>query len=187
LQIFFSALQFFFIVSGIFLRYYFSFEGLKKLANKMAYGKVCLTYALLWPSRFKWKILINTMKYIFTIAFTLLVLSVFAQKEIKLEEVKNHIGDSVKIQAKIYGGKFLESAKGTPTFLNVGDNYPNAPLTLVIWGDVRNQFKTPPEEKYNKGYVQWITGKIELYKGKPEIVITNPNQIYDVVAAPIGK
>jgi hypothetical protein len=36
------------------------------------------------------------MRYIFTIAFTFLVLSVFAQKEIKLEEVKNHIGDSVK-------------------------------------------------------------------------------------------
>ena len=40
---------------------------------------------------------------------------------------------------------------------------------------------------YNNGCVQWITGKIELYKGKPEIVITNPNHIYDVVTAPIGK
>lgn len=36
---------------------------------------------------------------------------------------------------------------------------------------------------YNIGFVQWITGKIELYKGKPEIVITNPDPIYDVVAA----
>ncbi|HEY8658748.1 MAG TPA: hypothetical protein VIL78_06910 [Hanamia sp.] len=90
------------------------------------------------------------MRYIFTISFTFLVLSVFAQKEIKLEEVKNHIGDSVKIQAKIYGGKFLESAKGTPTFLNVGDNYPNGPKTLVRGSDVRKQFKKPPEECFKK-------------------------------------
>jgi len=40
---------------------------------------------------------------------------------------------------------------------------------------------------YNTGFVQWITGKIELYKGKPEIVITNPNQIYDVIAATTEK
>jgi len=40
---------------------------------------------------------------------------------------------------------------------------------------------------YNNGFVQWITCKIELYKGKPEIIITNPDPIYDVVAATIEK
>lgn len=85
------------------------------------------------------------LKYIYTIAITFFSFQAFAQQEIKLEEIKDHIGDSVKIMAKIYGGKFLENAKGTPTFLNVGGNYPNAPLTLVIWSDVRSQFKTAPE------------------------------------------
>jgi DNA/RNA endonuclease YhcR with UshA esterase domain len=127
------------------------------------------------------------MKYLILAILTFVTFSAFAQQEIKLEEVKNHVGDSVKLKAKIYGGKYIESVKGSPTFLNVGDNYPNAPLTLVIWGNVRSLFKIAPEEMYNKGYVQWIVGKIELYKGKPEIVITNPNQVYDVVAAPIGK
>lgn len=78
--------------------------------------------------------------------------------------------------AKIYGSKFLESAKGTPTFLNVGDNYPNAPLTLVIWGDIRSQFKLAPEESF-KQQVVFIYGKIILYKDKPETIIYNPNQI----------
>lgn len=127
------------------------------------------------------------MKYLILAILTFATFSAFAQQEIKLEEVKDHVGDSVKLMAKIYGGKYIETVKGSPTFLNVGDKYPNAPLTLIIWGDVRSQFKTAPEEMYNKGYVQWIVGKIELYKGKPEIVITNPNQIYDVVAASIVK
>jgi hypothetical protein len=40
---------------------------------------------------------------------------------------------------------------------------------------------------YDKGYEEWIVGKVVLYKDKPEIVITTHSQIYDVVDAPIGK
>jgi len=92
----------------------------------------------------------------------LLSIIVLAQTEIKLEDVKNHVGDSVKLKTKIYGGKYLENAKGSPTFLNVGDNYPNAPLTLVIWEDVRKQFPSAPEELCKDKEV-WITGKVQLY------------------------
>ncbi len=126
------------------------------------------------------------MKYLLLVVFSWLTVSTTAQTEIKLEEIKNHIGDSVKLTAKIYGGKYLETANNTPTFLNVGARYPDAPLTLVIWGDVRSQFKNAPETFYT-GKEEWITGKIELYKNRPEIVIHNANQIYDIVAAPIGS
>jgi ATP-dependent helicase YprA (DUF1998 family) len=127
------------------------------------------------------------MKCLLLIVLTAITSSAFSQKEIKLEDVRNHIGDSVKLRAKIYDGKYIESAEGRPTFLNVGNKYPNALLTLVIWEDVRKQFKSPPEEMYNKGNEKWITGKIILYKNKPEIVITNPNQISEVVAVPLVK
>jgi DNA/RNA endonuclease YhcR with UshA esterase domain len=116
------------------------------------------------------------MKYFILSLLTLLTFSSFAQTEIKIEDVKNHIGDSVKLTAKIYGGKYIESTQGTPTFLNVGDNYPNAPLTLVIWGDTRKQFNTAPETIYT-GQNVTITGKIILYKNRPEIIITDPKQI----------
>jgi hypothetical protein len=88
--------------------------------------------------------------------------------------------------AKIYGGKYFETANNKPTLLYVGAHYPDAPLTLVIWTDVRSQFINAPEIFYT-GKEEWITGKIELYKNKPQIVIHNANQIYDVVAAPISK
>lgn len=126
------------------------------------------------------------MKYLLIILFTAFTLTAFAQQEIKLEEVKNHIGDSVKLMAKIYGGKYFETANNAPTLLDVGAHYPEAPLTLVIYGDVRKQFNNPPETFYT-GKKEWITGKVELYKNKPQIVIRNTNQIYDVVAAPVSK
>ena len=127
------------------------------------------------------------MKYLICIILSWFTFSAIAQTEIKLEDVRNHVGDSVKLMAKIYDGKYIESAVGRPTFLSVGNKFPNALLTLVIWEDVRKQFKSPPEEIYNKGNKEWIIGKIILYKNKPQIVITNPNQIYDVVGAPIER
>jgi hypothetical protein len=127
------------------------------------------------------------MKYSITILLIWLCQVARGQTLIKIEDVKEHVGDSVKLMAKIYGGKYLESSQGTPTFLNVGAKYPDNPLTLVIWSDVRKQFKGAPEDMYNQGYEEWITGRIELYRGKPEIVIHSPSQIYDVVAAPVER
>ena len=70
----------------------------------------------------------------------------------------------------------MENLKGTPTFLNAGSNYPNAPLTLVIWADARKDFKSKPEEYYT-GKDICVTGKIELYKDKPQIVIHKAEQL----------
>lgn len=80
----------------------------------------------------------------------------------------------------MYGGKYLETAKGSPTFLNVGDDYPNAPLTLVIWNDARKLFQKPPEEYY-KGVDVCITGVIKIFKEKPEMIVTTPEQIKEVI------
>lgn len=119
------------------------------------------------------------MKTIIILLFCFLSSSASAQPEIKIEDVKNHVGDSVKICIKIFGGKFLESAKGTPTFLNAGANYPNAPLTLVIWADARKDFKNKPEEYYT-GKEVCVTGRIELFRDKPQIVIHKEEQIKEV-------
>ena len=100
----------------------------------------------------------------------------FAQTEIKAEDAAKHVGDSVKICAKVYGGIFLEQAKGTPTFLNLGGSYPNNPLTIVIWADARKTFEQKPEEFYKDKYV-CIVGKIALFKDKPQIVLYNKNQL----------
>ena len=126
------------------------------------------------------------MKNIIVLVICFLSVPAFAQTEIKLDDVRNHIGDSVKLRAKIYSGKYLESAKDTPTFLDVGGKYPDAKLTLVILGDARKQFKNAPETFY-AGKEQWITGRLELFKNKPEIIVYRPAQIYDVVAEPEKK
>ncbi|MEP7373967.1 MAG: hypothetical protein ABI675_11295 [Chitinophagaceae bacterium] len=115
-------------------------------------------------------------KGIVAIAILLFSAVVHGQQEIKIEDVSKHVGDSVTVCTKIYGGIFLDRSKDTPTLLNVGDKYPNAPLTIVIGPDARQQFKEKPEVFYKDKDV-CISGKISLYKDKPQIVVYSEKQI----------
>ena len=70
----------------------------------------------------------------------------------------------------------MENAKGQPTLINLGAAYPNQLLTVVIWEDLRKQFDKTPEELFKDKEI-CITGKIELYRDKPQIVIRSKEQV----------
>lgn len=120
------------------------------------------------------------MKKFLIIIFCFSGIASFSQQQIKVEEAKDHVGDSVKICSKIYGAKYFESAKEPITLLDVGAKYPDNFLTLVIHDDTRKLFKKPPEDYY-KGADVCITGRIQIFKEKPEMVIYNPSQIQEVI------
>ncbi|MBK7434565.1 MAG: hypothetical protein IPI66_12170 [Chitinophagaceae bacterium] len=100
----------------------------------------------------------------------------FGQQEIRIEDAAKHEGDSVKICTRIFGAKYFESSMNAPTLLNAGAKYPENPLTLVIFGDNRSAFKNKPEEYYLDKNI-CVTGRIVMYKGKPEIILTREEQI----------
>jgi DNA/RNA endonuclease YhcR with UshA esterase domain len=75
-----------------------------------------------------------------------------------------------------YNGKvdgFHQSGKGN-IFLNMGGKYPNQSFTAFIPSASAGQFSNP--QQYD-GQTVSVTGKIELYKGKPEIIVKSPSQI----------
>jgi len=92
------------------------------------------------------------------------------------EEATQHIGQQVTVCGKVFGGKFLDKSNGTPTLLNIGAAYPDSPFTVVIFGSDRAQFSYKPEE-YLDGKTICVKGKVKEYKGKAEIVVSNPDQI----------
>lgn len=120
------------------------------------------------------------MKYLLTMLLLAAGTITNAQTAIGLEDLASHIGDSVKVKGKIFGVKYLETARKAPTLINVGGAYPNQLLTVVIWGDVRNKLGFVPEDKKFLGGMALVTGRVELYKGKPQIVITDPKQ-FDIL------
>ncbi len=121
------------------------------------------------------------MKHIFVLAFLFISACSFLQTNIELRDVSKHIGDSISVEGVVFGGKYFDGSKGSPTFLNIGGKYSDALLTLVIWEDVRNKFTHQPIEKFYDGNRIIINGVIKTYKDKPEIVISNPNQIQEII------
>jgi hypothetical protein len=118
------------------------------------------------------------MKKIIVCFFVALVCSLTSRSQISipLDSLSSHIGDSVKVCGKIYGGIYLERSNNKPTLLNMGAAYPNSPLTILIWDDVRKQFKEAPEIFFKDKDV-CVFGKVILYKDKPEIIVYDESQV----------
>ena len=89
---------------------------------------------------------------------------------VQLKEVKDFIGQNVKVEGKVYGLKDV----GSMVLVNVGGAYPNQLLTVVLKGNA----KTIASKIDGKTIT--VTGTLVDYKGKPEIVITNPDQLLGV-------
>lgn len=112
-------------------------------------------------------------KLIFVVAlFTTFTAS--AQAKIEAKEASKHINETVTVTGKIFSGKLI--ASNNMTLLDVNGYNPNQDLTVMIAAADRSKFKGKPEEDF-KGREVTITGKIIDYKGKPEIVVTEPDQI----------
>jgi len=117
------------------------------------------------------------MKHVLGLLFSFLITSAaFAQKEIKLEEVDKHVGDSVTVSGKVYGGRYFPNGEGAPTLLNLGAAYPNQLLTVVIRGAARKEFAGVPERDLQDQEVR-VSGKVDLYKGKPQIIVYSIAQL----------
>jgi hypothetical protein len=95
---------------------------------------------------------------------------------IKAEEAAQHIGDSVMICAKVYTARYLDRSKGKPTLINLGAPYPNQPLTIVIYEEDRAKFSSAPEEAFLDKEI-CVTGTLQLYNEKPQMVIRRKEQI----------
>jgi hypothetical protein len=91
--------------------------------------------------------------------------------EYSASETAKHIGESAVVTDKVSG--VHQSGKGN-IFLNMGGIYPNQAFTAFIPSSAASAFSNAKE--YD-GQTMSVTGKIVLYKGKPEIVVTSPSQI----------
>jgi len=88
-------------------------------------------------------------------------------KTIRIEDAPKNIGETVKICAKVSGHRDLDSF----VLVNMGGEYPNQLLTIVLRGDTKKQAEGID------GKPICVTGKLVDYKGKPEIIVTENTQI----------
>ena len=86
---------------------------------------------------------------------------------IDIKDAANHVNENVIVSAKVYGFKALEGM----TLVNLGAAYPDQLMTVVLRGDAAAMAAELD------GKTIQVTGKIELYRGKPEIVVRDGKMI----------
>jgi hypothetical protein len=95
--------------------------------------------------------------------------------DLRPEYAASHIGETATVCGVVASAKVEAKARSQPTLLDLGKRYPHAIFTAVIYGDARSKFGTP--ETSLRGKRICVTGQISDYRGKPEIVLTDPSQL----------
>ncbi|HEY4289310.1 MAG TPA: S1/P1 nuclease [Puia sp.] len=85
-------------------------------------------------------------------------------KPIDIKDAANHIDEYAKVCAVVYGYKALDGL----TLVNLGASYPDQLMTVVLKGAAKDLAASID------GKTVCVTGKIISYKGKPEIIVTDP-------------
>jgi hypothetical protein len=110
------------------------------------------------------------------VIFFLFANVVFSANNISPEDAINHIGQQATVCGNVASTHFSPRSKGQPTFINLNRPYPNQIFTILIWGSNRSKFPGSPENYYGNKKI-CVSGKIQQYKGEPEIVVKSANQI----------
>jgi hypothetical protein len=111
------------------------------------------------------------------ILFTLLFITTFlsSQTVISIDSVSAYIGKTVKVCDKV-AGTFVTKGDKPVTYLNLGADYPNTKLTIVIFQKDLINFPLTPTDHY-KGQNVCVTGEIKQYKERLEIIANKSEQI----------
>jgi DNA/RNA endonuclease YhcR with UshA esterase domain len=87
-------------------------------------------------------------------------------------EAQAHAGQSVTVEGT--ASEVHASPSGRVTFINIGGSYPDNPFTAVILAKDAGKF---PNLNALEGKTVDVSGPVLLYKGKPEIIVTDAAQL----------
>ncbi len=87
------------------------------------------------------------------------------------KEAGNHVGRYVTLEGEIRRAKNT----GKVTFLNFDQDWQNS-VSVVIFAEDALKFPLPPEKLFPGKTVE-VTGKVKVYKGRPEIIVRDPRNI----------
>jgi DNA/RNA endonuclease YhcR with UshA esterase domain len=87
-------------------------------------------------------------------------------------EAGQHVGENVTVVGTVTG--IGHSSRSNTTFINFGGRFPNHKFTAVIFRSSADRFENVDDLD---GKRVAVTGKIKMYRGKPEIVLSNATQL----------
>lgn len=115
------------------------------------------------------------MKYIIILLASICFQQISFAQTVPLDSVSYFEGKTITVCSKVLDTYVAKQGEKT-TFLNFGKPYPNSTFTVVIFEADLSKFKYTPSV-FLKDKNICITGKVKIYKGKPEIIVTSEGQI----------
>jgi hypothetical protein len=117
----------------------------------------------------------NTCRLLTILLLGVLAVTAASPPTFTITEAARHVGEQGTVCGTVASARWATTVKGQPTFLNLDEPYPSQVFTVLIWGSDRTAFGQP--EKGYAGRRICVSGMIESYKGKPEIIAKSPSQI----------
>lgn len=90
-------------------------------------------------------------------------------------QAAEHIGEAAQVCGIIASSRYAQNVRGRPTYLNFDEPYPDNDFTAIVWGRDRKNFSNAPELLLH--HKACVTGEIESYQGKPQIIVRHPEQV----------
>lgn len=115
------------------------------------------------------------MKIIFLFITSICLWHISFSQTVPLDSVQFYIGKTITVCSKVQS-TFVTKGEKKTTYINFGKPYPNTTFTAVIFASDSSNFKYIPSE-YLKAKTVCITGKVVLYKDKPQMIIKKEEQI----------
>ncbi len=110
---------------------------------------------------------------------TLAAAPAYAQKPqpVSTVEAAKYVGKQATVCGQVATVHLAMRTGGAPTFINFDKPNPDQTFTVLIWGIDRPKFPAPPESTFTAGKRVCVTGRVTDYRGKPEIIVRNPEEI----------
>jgi len=116
----------------------------------------------------------STKLAVAAVAFSFGALSAGAAS-ISPADAASHIGENATVCGLVASAKYAANSRAQPTFLDMGQPYPNQLFVAVIFGTDRAKFGEP--EATLSGKRICVTGQVRNYRGRPEIIVSDPSQL----------
>lgn len=92
-------------------------------------------------------------------------------------EAGQAVGETAAVAGPVADATYEPDVRGEPTFLNLGNPYPDPDrFDVVIFPDVREQRARPPEEEAG-GERVCVRGFVDTRDGVPQIVVEDPDDL----------
>lgn len=93
-------------------------------------------------------------------------------------DAMGQVGHAAKVCGVVASANYAAESRARPTFLTLvdpGQQYPTAALTAVIYGTDRAKFGNP--EVSLSGKRVCVTGFVSYFRHRPELILSDPNQL----------